>query len=245
MSRTGTRRIPALMRRPSGAVVSSSESTPLTIFGSALEGWWRGDNVTTTGSAVDQMDDLSGNGRHMVQGTSANKPTTSTLLGQDAVRFDPSVNDQWLGLAAPVALGSTPYALWAVFRFESSVSNQMVLAVEPTLVELRQSAATGYAARYLSNLTTVSDSTTLLSSAHAVLCESNGTNAIVYVDNVSEDSDASGSRSAASATWALGRRPSGSFPCDMTLCEAGVISGAITSGQRADLKAYFADRYGL
>ena len=131
----------ALLRRPSGVVVSSAADAPDAIFGAALEGWWRGDTVTTTGSLVDQMDDLSGNARHMVQTGSA-RPTTTTAGGQDAVRFDPTSAAQYLATSGTQSIGLAPWALWAVYLNNAVVSAGMTLVVyEPSVIELRQGAS--------------------------------------------------------------------------------------------------------
>jgi hypothetical protein len=54
----------------------------LEIFGPAdLLGWWRADSIVQAGGFVSQANDLSGNGRHLVQGTGALQPRFSATGG--------------------------------------------------------------------------------------------------------------------------------------------------------------------
>ena len=232
------------LRRPSGVVVGGVVlPAPDEIFSTGLEGWWRGDSVTTTGSAVDQMDDLSGNARHMKQGTPANKPTTTTVGGQDAVRFDPTSDPQYLITDSNHAIGGAPHVLVAVYYNVAAVSAGMTMTIENAALELRQGAASRVQFRV--NATSVDGSTSITTSLKAVVCADDGVGSTIYVNNVSDGSNGAATDTPTADQWTLGARDGGTFANNMVLAEALTISGAITAQQRTQLQAYFADRYGL
>jgi len=214
---------------------------PEEIFSGQLEGLWRGGEWTTTGSNIDQMDDLSGNGRHMVQ-TGVNRPTTTTVGGHDAARFDPSSNPQYLATAGTHAQGSAPHALGAVYRNESAVAAGMTLVAEGTTHELRQASSRRPQFR---NGSTSIDGATSITSLAAVLCVDDGVGATIYVDNVSDGSNGAATDGAITSVWSLGARPDSTFANDMTFVEGFVLSGAITSTQRAQYQRWAAASYGL
>lgn len=93
--------------------------TPLSILGSAVVAWWRADlGITLNGSTVSAWADQSGNGFHLLQGTSGAQPTYSaasaTYNNRPSLTFD-GVDDQLqcASLAIP-APGTTPrqYHMW-------------------------------------------------------------------------------------------------------------------------------------
>lgn len=64
-------------------------ATPITLFGSKLEGWYAPSGpFTEVSGAVSQWDDLSGNGRHKVQATATLRPVRGTFAGRTAVIYD-------------------------------------------------------------------------------------------------------------------------------------------------------------
>lgn len=69
------------------AAPAAGQPLPLTI--ADLVGWYNGDDVVVSGSAVTQLNDLSGNGNHATQGTAGNQGSTGpTLNGRAGVSFD-------------------------------------------------------------------------------------------------------------------------------------------------------------
>lgn len=82
----------------------------------SLAGWWRADQgITLNGSTVSQWNDLSGNARHLTQGTAANQPlfVASGIGGQAAVEF---VSTDYLDCAAATwgAAVSQPNTVYVV-----------------------------------------------------------------------------------------------------------------------------------
>jgi hypothetical protein len=70
--------------------------SPKSVSSVALKAWYRADspNVSLAGSVVSQWNDLSGNGYHLTQSTTDNKPTyeAAGFNGQPSILFD-GVND--------------------------------------------------------------------------------------------------------------------------------------------------------
>ncbi len=74
-----------------------------------------------------QWDDVSGNGRHAVQGTGSLQPVvTGTLAGFPTATYDGTDDYQQSSLVLP-APGTTPTWFWAVLRVKTWVNNDSVI----------------------------------------------------------------------------------------------------------------------
>ena len=89
----------------------ASGFNPKSISGLAV--WLDGSDASTltfNGSSVSQWADKSGNGRNATQATALNQPTTSTINGKGAVRFDGSSDHLSLGnLSAAFPTAATAF----------------------------------------------------------------------------------------------------------------------------------------
>lgn len=87
-----------------------------------LQFWCRADRISAanlSAAKVNTWSDLSGNGRHLTQGTDANRPTlvAGSINGQPVVRFGPTASDinlAWTSWAVPVNM-----TCYTVVRYES------------------------------------------------------------------------------------------------------------------------------
>lgn len=70
----------------------SAAVTPITLFGSKLEGWYAPESPRTIATGVAQWNDLSAKANHLVQANATAQPTVSTFAGRFAVAWD-GVND--------------------------------------------------------------------------------------------------------------------------------------------------------
>ena len=100
--------------------VSSVTSAPTLPVTANLTGYWDASNassVTLSSGKVSQLNDLSGNGRHMVQATGANQPTYTTAAknGLNAMQFSGS---QWMEPAS--TWSQTDLTFFMVVKFDAS-----------------------------------------------------------------------------------------------------------------------------
>lgn len=107
--------------------------TPANLGASALLGWWKADagvfsdlgvTAATNGQGVEQWNDQSGNGNHLIQATSANRPTfnTNQLNSLPAIGFDPTSAIQTL-LTATLSLGGTTASVFVVAKGSTPAAN--------------------------------------------------------------------------------------------------------------------------
>lgn len=66
--------------------------TPITLFGSKLEGWYAPESPRIIATGVAQWNDLSAKANHLVQATATAQPLVTTFTGRFAVAWD-GVND--------------------------------------------------------------------------------------------------------------------------------------------------------
>jgi hypothetical protein len=99
-----------------------------------LTGWWRGDDVTLSGSNVSSWNDKSGNGRHFTQATGANQPlfvaSDANFGGQPTLDFNGSTH----------RLGST----WTLANiFDAGAKSAGVVFIADTITGTGSSNPTG------------------------------------------------------------------------------------------------------
>ncbi len=92
---------------------------PASLFGSALAGWWRADDLSglADGAGVASWSDRTANGNTLTQATTARQPTKQTDAAGTFVRFA-SASTQYLQKSAPTGLTAAPNDLTviAVYR---------------------------------------------------------------------------------------------------------------------------------
>lgn len=102
------------MTIPLGVIMASRRRTGWTpaALGAALWGWWDASDAATltlVSGAASQLDDKSGNGRHLTQGTAGNRPTTTTINGHTALSFDAAASQRLartgVSIGSPMTVG--------------------------------------------------------------------------------------------------------------------------------------------
>ena len=137
-------------------VSSETNSNPLSLFGSNLHAWFSADDVILSGgTSVSQLNDKSGNSRHLTQATASFQPSqidgTGNFSGSKLIDgdFDDLISNDtnWMGL------GTDPYFVVAIVEnsFPSSgTSLPQFYGIKNATVNTRQhsisasSAAEGY-----------------------------------------------------------------------------------------------------
>lgn len=118
---------PALARR---RVPAQKSYDPASLFGSALVGWWRADDLSgqADGTGVSSWADRTANANTLTQATSAQQPTKQTDAAGTFVRFA-SASQHYLQKSAPTGLTAAPNALTiiAVYRPTGTSGPQGVL----------------------------------------------------------------------------------------------------------------------
>lgn len=108
-------------------IIAKSSFTPKNIPG--LYSWWDfGDisSMTLNGSTISQINDKSGNGKHLSQGTALNQPTLTTNSAgtRSAATFS---GNEWLEASTAsdwkfLHYGSDKYGIFAVYKASSTAS---------------------------------------------------------------------------------------------------------------------------
>jgi hypothetical protein len=110
-----------LLNNVAGLLTGGAPAIPTLPVTANLTGYWDASNassVTLSSGKVSQLNDLSGNGRHMVQATGANQPTYSTAVknGLNAMQFSGS---QWMEPSS--TWSQTDLTFFMVVKFDSAV----------------------------------------------------------------------------------------------------------------------------
>lgn len=101
-------------------------ANPLDLFGSNLHAWFRADDVIlSSGNSVSQLNDKSGNNRHLAQPLMANQPTqedsTGVYAGLKTIRH--AVGQSLLNNTNWTGLGTDPYFVIAVVDYFFNINN--------------------------------------------------------------------------------------------------------------------------
>lgn len=217
----------------------SRGKTPLQL-GVTCEGWYRADDVATTGGVIDQWNDKSGNARHMTSTTTQRAAAVTGLFGRAAGRFNGSSTVARTGTGFTI---SQPYWVWVVVG--ASGNNNGVLfesAGTPRCTMFGSGAGLGLTYNAGSSVTEVDLNPQLAGHMYTTLFS--GANSKNWVDGVDRrlalSIGTNGQNGfAVGATFA----PSNYFLGD--IYELAVFSGTPTEAQVFDLNMYGAQRYGF
>lgn len=228
------------------AGVSRASFDPRSISG--LQLWLDAADASTftlSGSNVSQWNDKSGNARHVLQATSANQPTKTTLGGKPVVSFD-GVND-FLRTAAASSTISQPYTVALVasaHTYPSGYASLLTSWNSPPNVQVwfkhpSALAPGGYAGNFLTGSAPPSaDAATQLTMVF------NGASSGVWLNGTSVASGNPGSSGVTLATigaWSAGGQ--NSF-LDGTVHELVFYNSALSTGNRQAVEAYLKSKWG-
>lgn len=222
---------------------SSSAWSP-TALGSSLWAWFRGDDVTTSGGVVSQWNDKSGNGRHVSQGTAANRPALSTIGGQQALDFDGSndVLDSADLDASPLA---QPFTIFIVAK------DDLGTAGARTMVDANAGLSSNRATVYQpSNVVAfaggaLTSTDNMGTTARVLECVFNGASSKFRMNGGTERTGDVGANSWGQIhVGANNGNNVGSF-WDGQIAEIIIASGALSDVTRAMARRYLGRRYGI
>lgn len=228
---------------------------------------WRADQVTLASTKVSQLEDLSGNGNHAVQGTAGARalwrPGVNEIKNQPALDFDGS-DDFYTVDALQVDEDDPPdytaYTLWVVCRLHTNANNAIVAVADETALErtgpLLYETGTGnllsfdgynaqaeaqvdYPFRYAGGGDT-------FTRWHSILCEHATGARSITLDNGTTDTGTGAANPGAPVSVKLGRLVEGAFWfIDGEIAEVFLAGGSLTTEEKAALAAYRLNRYGL
>lgn len=226
-----------------GLDTNGSQFGPSSLSG--LAAWYRGDTITTSGGAVTQWDDKSGNGKHLVQATSGKRPTlTASGIGnQPSVVFDGS--DDTLECASMTVASGSPFTVLFVGN-SATQANRVFLdsfnAVGARLAIYCQTSS--QISLYGSAGFGVNG--TDMSSSHVVAAVINGASSKLSVDGAAPTTGdvgtaglASGLRVGIDQDQTAGRSVSGQ------IAEIVLYSRALTTTEVTQVARYLGARYGI
>lgn len=236
--------------------------SPLAIQG--LYGWWDASDtgsITSSSGAVSQWDDRSGHGKHLVQATGTNQPTTgsATQNGLNALSFD--TNDFFSVTSFDLAPGGQAISVFAAFSAPSG--SDRVLIEQTTdynntsgafLLYRMSTNALWFGRRHTGSATAYqvwnsTDTVTTTAKAYvgvidgrvAALCSSGTVNRNPAGTRVY---DVSGSTNTSATVYVGARAGTVSF-FGGTMCELGVVAGRITDTERMLLENYLMGKWAL
>lgn len=225
-------------------VLTSLAQSPLVAAqGISVVGWWDADDIPGADSAaVSTWPERSGNGRDLVQFTGANQPT----LKKNQVNGHACIRTGAAGFVKLAAAGFGPYAqptvTIAVMKAAVVASTRVIVGGDTgqqnTFLDSTKGTVISNAGTSISGAGRVDDS------AWHIVASRFDTFGENYVDGIiSGYGTAVG---AASMTGvAIGAKVDGTFPANMDIACAIVISGRPTKTQLSKLFAYLATRYAI
>jgi hypothetical protein len=250
-------------RRGRGVAVVES---PDTIFGADLLAWYKADTgvytdagvtLATDGQTVQQWNDQSGNGDHLLQATSSNRPTfdTTGFNSRQGLVFD-GTNDWMATTTDTMVMGTgTQSACFVVCRVHTgSPAFGRIAGYVPT-GQTNDTPGTGAVYFYREFATDWRNyragnkavATISFDANHRIGSVFDGTNAQIYVDGIAGTSGNSTEAFGSPGTFVLSNQDlvTPSNFSNVTIAEALVVKRAPTAGERDSLDAYFTDKWGL
>jgi hypothetical protein len=183
--------------------------------------------------AVSQLDDMSGNGRHLVQATTTLQPIldqAALVNGYPPVKFDGT--DDYLQTAAFTAIAQ-PFTVWLVGRKRSATNNVYAFA---------GSDSTHQANLFTSSLKWATGTTgtffsggTVDTVAFDIACVYNGTSGAQYFRNALT-SGSDGTQTP--AKWTLGARYDPTAYMDLNVYSFAVFTKALSAAEVLQLRNY-------
>lgn len=220
-----------------------------------LTGYWDASNsssVTLSSGKVSQLNDLSGNGRHMVQATGANQPTYATAVknGLNAMQFSGS---QFMEPSS--TWSQTDCTLFIVVKFDSSAT---MIATGYTnykimLMNIRQDSANYWSYQmepggYGSYFFWEDGASNTNWHYFGLVRPDSGSTAIGTVDNGGSWGAAAGNGSLAAigtGKLTIGRRQDTAAPLTGYIGEVIQYSGQMGSSDRTLVNNYLATKWGI
>lgn len=205
-------------------------------------------SVTLSSGKVSQINDLSGNSRHMVQATSTNQPTYTSSFknGLNVMQFGGA---QWVRQSSNWTPASTSSVYIAVRA--NSGSQPLITGWSNYRMDLQLDDNTYHGTAFQvdgGNINSLVSSTIISNNNwyYITLIRKTGTAADSYLNTTLGSSNANNSFSAlGSGTATLGTRSDGAVPFNGYIGEFLMYDGTHNSTQIAQMQSYLATKWGI
>jgi len=208
--------------------------------------------ITTVSGGVSQWDDKSGNGRHVSQATSANRPTVASavLNGKNIIRFDPTGSPDRLATASALYTTAS-FGIYAVTANRSAsgesawAGQYLVASAGRTLIY--QNGVSTRSAAISTGSNAVDFSGTPNTNFHLFGYDRNGTNAELFYEAVSRSTTSSLANQITNTPFALGDMSDGGATIVAALDAAEVVclTAPASTDIRQRIEGYLAHKWGL
>ena len=238
-------------------------------LGQALIGWYMGDagvyvdsglTLATNGQAVQQWNDQSGKGNHLLQSSAARRPTFASNLqnGKPGINFSRPVR-QFLATAS-LALGGTTASVFGVIKGSPDVANERMIGFQANGDNNDFGFSTSVIFLYCPTINTVASfrdngvksSGSIVNGVFTQLGSVyDGTNNTVYIGGSAQTPAFSNPPFGANGTlnvagWKTAGDPTDpSDSLDGQVLELIFTNTAISAADRANIKTYFANKWGV
>lgn len=239
-----------------------AEFTPLS-RGSALVAWYKADvgvyedagtDTAEDGEGVQQWNDQSGNNRHIVQATAADRPLFQTGM-QNSLPGIEFVSSDWLALGAAVATAA-PFTIYAAARTSGTAYQSVVCLCASSVNEYFELEFTSsgisrvaFELRDVAGDTPLNSSTSYtLDTVHTLSAkETSNVSHSVWIDGGSGVTNATDRIPASINEFSVGMRRSATpgFPLTGFVMEIIVTNQADSDAQRAAMENYLATKWAL
>ena len=206
--------------------------------------------VVTSGSAVTEWDDQSGNGNNAAQTTSANQPAyvQGAMNGLPVIRFNGSTSELTLPSSTALGIQNHEYEMFIVAQSSYTAQPEFLIAGGSfEQFEYHLNGAAG--ARFIPVTSTYLDLGTSGAYAdgkpHVFEANASSTGGGMSVDGVNGGTSTSNILSSNAGNLLLGVRSDGGDHFNGDIAEVLVYDTVLTSAQRDSVEKYLADKYGI
>lgn len=221
-------------------------ATPDTV--ATLNAWWKADSLAlSNGAAVATWTDSSGGAADATQATGTAQPLfqTAQVNGLPVVRFD-GTDDHLVSTASSSLTATTVFAVVK----PANVANYMTIRGSDIDNGLQfRLDNTGKMQMVAENIALVGTATTTLSTTLfqvATISFTSGASYNFYLNGTADGGTTTGVSIGASATTSIARNlPGGGESFNGDIAEIIVYSSVLSTGDRATVHSYLADKYGI
>lgn len=230
-------------------MIISSASRWLPTRISNLEAWWSPDRSRKTfnGSNVSQMDDLSGNGRHLVQASASNQPLyveSSNVNGRPALRYDGI--SSFMSMSGLNGIINGDHTIVFISKVNSTTSAFPCVISWDDAKSLYQYRSDGTFSVFDGSIK-ILDSNDLRNQVNAQLIVADNVNMICYTNGVEQNTVSYSYVSGAVATY-VGMEPDSGLPSNLyndDISEIFIYSKKVNASEIEFINQYITLRYGL